>query len=350
MKLLPIKSWNGPKNRARQDSTPATRLPPVRLLPSSFKLQRSAFSVQPSSRGFTLVELLVVIAIIGMLVALLLPAVQAAREAARRAHCANNLKQIGLAMNAYMSSHTTFPSGYICPSHNADTSSSWCRRSPTEYCRAPWTALILPYVEETNRYNLLDFTKPFTTAAFTVAAPNDRADGLVPVYRCPSTTVESVYLPNDANPSYVGVQGGGEPDCYTDPYKLGAKPRQFYINGLLYHNSGITAGHVRDGMSNVLLVGESRYVVVSWLTSGKVQKDAFGMPTTLAGAHHQINFYELPTPDHRSSGTFGSHHPAGCQFVLADGSVHFLYDEIDNEVFRALGQRSDGFPHGGLPE
>lgn len=294
----------------------------------------------PSQQGFTLVELLVVIAIIGVVVALILPAVQSAREAARRVQCANNLKQLALALRVYESSLGTFPSGHLCISRNANASSTWCRKSPVEYCRAPWSALILPYLEQKNLHKQLDFRKPFTTSTFAVPAPNSQGDVPLTVFRCPSNITAAAYVPR-TNPSYLGVQGGGEPCCWTDPYRGGDRPRQFYINGMLYHNSRVSGVDVGDGMSNVLLVGETRYAVYSWLSSAKVEPD-WAMPTMLAGAHHQINLFPVKPAGWYSSRTFGSFHHGGCYFALADGSVHFLHQNMDNLVLRKLGARNDG--------
>src|SRR6187401_2953762 len=117
----------------------------------------------PSLRGFTLVELLVVIAIIGVLVALLLPAVQAAREAARRMRCGNAIKQIALACHNYESAFVTLPPGGIVNYRSgvAVTETNFCTVGDANTF-APWTVLILPYVEEGNLYNQFDFSKTFT--------------------------------------------------------------------------------------------------------------------------------------------------------------------------------------------
>ncbi len=296
--------------------------------------------IQNPKSAFTLVELLVVITIIGILIALLLPAVQAAREAARRLQCQNNLKQIALAMHSYLEVTGGFPSGYISTSRHVDSTDSWCKRTPVEYCKAPWSVLILPYLEQGNLYDRFEFHRDFTTAGGEVPSPNGEHVQPLAVYTCPSSPHDR----DSARASYLGVQGGGDPACWTDP---GGGQRQFYVDGLLYHNSHVSDGEVRDGFSNVLLIGETRYAPNTWANSAKVEPN-WAVPMLLAGAHEQINLYPMGiTGWHISSRTFGSHHSAGCQFALADGSVHFLSESIDNAVFRGLGQRASGRPVGG---
>lgn len=187
------------------------------------------FACRRARSGFTLVELLVVIAIIGILVALLLPAVQAAREAARRMQCSNNMKQIALALHNYHDTYKTFASGHVLT--NIPPGPTGCYTgSPQTFPGAPWTALILPYIEQGTIYDQLDFRFPFPRAMAVVASPPLTAPNVVPlttplsVYRCPSlpTMPFPWAIPATANtglaplgdPSkltlcYFGCMGGG---------------------------------------------------------------------------------------------------------------------------------------------
>ena len=296
----------------------------------------------PKRHGFTLIELLVVIAIIGILIALLMPAVQAAREAARRVECANHLKQIALGLNQYASVMECFPSGHISVTRKIQLGrNDWCRRNPTEYCRAPWTVMVLPFLEEQNLHDKFNFSRPFAAASGPMPAPNGKHVMPMPIYHCPSSKRSS----ETTVPSYVGVQGGGYPPCYTRPY--GAW-RMFWQNGMMYHNSRVMPAHVTDGMSNTLLVGETRYVSNTWAHSAKVEP-YWGVPMVVAGTWYQINI--LPENYwgwNYQSYNFGGYHEGGCFFALADGSVHFIAETIDLELFRGLGQRDDGNKAGGF--
>lgn len=166
-------------------------------------------------RGFTLVELLVVIAIIGVLVALLLPAVQAAREAARRTKCVNQMKQLALACHNYHDTLGTLPSGGINVSTIPTTTSNWCSTGKVEDSRAPWSVLILPFMEDNALYEKFDFGRQFTSTSNLIGyAQNDALFKLNnPKFQCPSDP-NSNRAANNTN--YFGVQGGGpNPVCST---------------------------------------------------------------------------------------------------------------------------------------
>ncbi len=162
-------------------------------------------------QAFTLVELLVVIAIIGILVGLLLPAVQQAREAARRMQCSNNVKQTALACHNYESTFKTFPAGgivtYTAAALNGLNSSNFCSRG-SDRTQAPWSVLILPYLEESNLYNQFDFTRLFTGSSNVPGqAPNTTLFFVnMKKYQCPSDP-NSTSTTNNSN--YLGVQGAG---------------------------------------------------------------------------------------------------------------------------------------------
>jgi prepilin-type N-terminal cleavage/methylation domain-containing protein len=317
-------------------------------------------------RGFTLVELLVVIAIIGILIALLLPAVQAAREAARRVQCANNLKQLGLALHNYHAAHGSFPPGYL--SQKGTAASDWCYSdSACKNHLAPWTVLVLPFIEETARYHEFDFKKTFTSTSHcpadgSYASQNHKAwEKPLAKYQCPSDP-DSASDINNIN--YLGVQGGGpyaSADCRYNS-------RVLFFNGLLFHNSKMKISHIEDGSSNVFLLGETKYIPTyphrpdqktygGWASGARLDGSGTN-PYSLAAVVLQINsipgsggkpntvvadmYYEM-------SKIFGSFHPGGCQFAMGDASIHFVSENADLTVLQQMAVRGDGQPLQGLP-
>ncbi len=317
--------------------------------------------------GFTLVELLVVIAIIGVLVGLLLPAVQSAREAARRMQCSNNVKQASLACHNYESTFRSFPAGGIVsytPAALASmTNANFCTIG-SDRTQAPWTVLILPFLEETNLYNQFDFTRTFTGSS-NIPGQQPNADLFrvnMRKYQCPSDPNSQ---PTINNGNYLGVQGGGPPTgvgsalCSTQ-----GGQRAFFKNGVIYANSRTRIGEVTDGTTNTFLIGESRYMPTpsmrgdgfhaGW-SSGLKADNAFAVPVTFAAAVLQINAQRdcgigIADCFNFVSRLFGSRHVGGCQFGLCDGSVQFVSQNIDINVYRQLAIRDDGLPIGGYSD
>ena len=218
---------------------------------SSFK-RDSVRKCYPSA-GFTLVELLVVIAIIGMLVGLLLPAVQSAREAARRMQSVNNLKQIGLGMHNYESALRTFPSGYVSNSHLLGADSLTLDAAPGW----AWGALLLPYLEQSSLQSQLDFnlhcwhpandllTKTRVPVYLNPAAINYEGDAVI-------TDDAGSIMARFGRSHYVGNSGQDEAWGYSPPV---LDWRQI-ASGPLYRNSRVRVSEVTDGLSNTVFVGE----------------------------------------------------------------------------------------------
>ena len=302
--------------------------------------------------GFTLIELLVVIAIIGTLIALLLPAVQAAREAARRAQCSNNLKQIGIALSSYHDAHGVFPPGY-CSYYKIDGSDAGYAEDDIGPGWA-WGAMILPQLEQRNLHDAINFELNLTYAANTTAqylrttfylCPSDTTKELIPVRDEANTT--TVYEVGGAN--YVGMYGLGE---------IGEAPGAG--NGMFFRNSKIGFSNLTDGSSSTLAVGERShnlsYVTWTGRTVGgwlfKTSSFEGGTDQFAADPEEAFTMFLGPvglddgprTPNHPQAHVedYWSRHPGSVNFLFADGSVHSIKNSISTTVYRALGTRSGG--------
>ena len=208
--------------------------------------------VDRQSTGFTLVELLVVITIIGVLIALLLPAVQAAREAARRMQCANNLKQLGLGLHVYLDSNGCFPPASLVDMSELPTNNA------VHYNRISLHARILPYLEQRGVYDLINFNKTCDDGS------NQQARRVkIAAFLCPSfDQAASVEDPLEWTTHYYGVMGTSGTNLWTNaPYPAdewypGEASRYTSTNGVMYRNSAISMASITDGSSNTLLMGE----------------------------------------------------------------------------------------------
>jgi prepilin-type N-terminal cleavage/methylation domain-containing protein len=298
-----------------------------------------------SLAGFTLVELLVVIAIIGVLVAMLLPAVQAAREAARRMQCGNNLKQMGVAMHNYHDVHRAFPAG-------------WNEAGPS-ITTAPnlfgWGTFILPYMEQQSIYDRFDFNISLNQA------PNINWIGqVIDTYRCPSDNsplVDSTAgfgsyfpaIPAHARTSYV-ASGANFALC---DYKENEKS----ITGVFYRNSATRIRKILDGTSKTLMVGErtGREADVNLGSFGDAYWSGVrgqimnGLSCysaqVIAGTQFRAGSDYIYSPilnNPQSHDGFSSVHAGGIQMLLCDGSVHFLSDETADIIVQNLVDKADG--------
>lgn len=341
------------------------------------------------SRGFTLIELLVVIAIIAVLIALLLPAVQAAREAARRTQCKNNLKQFGLALHNYHDATNSFPPGWVAAPNRTQAElggNMW-----------GWGTFILPYIDQTAVYNACNFSRGFlggmdAAGANVLESTGNALHGpemtALPVFRCPSDRGLNAVSLRQAGGSgrihvigtrsnYPGVNGGALADR-TFPSFLNEQ------GGTFGGNSKIGIRNMVDGTSNTVVVGERKFFELSgrrvgtstiWagvrnalpgttifgnsvaFTVGNMVSKINQIPGISGGgssaeaAHCCFGLNDAGQIEGGGSGQlladstwhgFSSDHTGGAQFLLGDGSVRFISENVDMTTYQRLGLVADG--------
>jgi prepilin-type N-terminal cleavage/methylation domain-containing protein/prepilin-type processing-associated H-X9-DG protein len=316
--------------------------------------------------AFTLIELLVVIAIIGILIALLLPAVQKVRAAAGRIKCANNMKQQGIALHHYHDIYGSFPNGMV----NDD------EKPPAGYHPEwSWMTLTMEFYEEGNLYREADdyahrgHPKDGYYNAFGDLGqpPNPAVSTVVILWTCPADTRTDLTGPGitDAGKhitvaftEYLGINGTEAPKLFNNAYLKGG-------DGILFHMSRVRIAEITDGTSNTLMVGErppSADLNFGWWF-GSDGRDEHGTGEGTLGGKDQEFFlsvlskspptgFNCPQPrlglqpgdinDNCDQGHFWSLHSGGANFLLADGSVHFLNYSIDPTTFLYLCVRNDG--------
>jgi prepilin-type processing-associated H-X9-DG protein/prepilin-type N-terminal cleavage/methylation domain-containing protein len=308
-----------------------------------------------SPTGFTVIEVLVVVAIIGLMVALLLPAVNAAREAARRAQCVNNLKQMGLAMHSFHGTTGKFPAGYSVKG-----------LPPQDDGMTPgfgWGVFLLGSLEQQSLYNSFNFdlwlVQPEQKTALSVR---------LSVYTCPSSEsptsdpYNQAIMISDRLPvsHYVASAGQFQPYSRSD-----SRPTRIVGvgSGVFYLNSRTSAPEITDGLSQTLMVGERSRNVASATWIGV---PAFNVPLCTNGTWpirscdsdmylvfgrtggplwngpDSVWFFHTPNSLTMGVDGFASRHPGGCNFLFCDGSVRFIKDQVQQSVFNALATRNGG--------
>ena len=296
-----------------------------------------------SNRGFTLIELLVVISIIGVLVALLLPAIQAAREAARKTTCKNNLRQIGVAMHNFETAFGHLPPGY-------------------QYLEGPqgnmrgysWGAWLLPFMELTNLHDQLDFNKPVFDQVNAAARVQH-----IKTLLCPTDDISPTGFVNMGDEMYAMacyVANFGTPDLDDDQDQtrgqfnpLGPFDSRW---GPFYRNSATKLAEITDGTTHTLMVGERQNG--PFRVTG-VHNNHFEYETTWIAAvrdisdpsddhGHMVLFHTGHTPNHPLSDDrdVSAPHSGVAQFLMCDGSVHAVAETVDLDVYRAWGTMNLG--------
>jgi len=309
-------------------------------------------------RGFTLIELLVVIAIIGILIALLLPAVQAAREAARIMQCSNHLKQMGLAWYNHVDAYGYLPGGGWGAEWVGDPDRGSGKRQP-----GGWIYVTLPYMEQSQLHDLGQgepTSRKWALAAQMIATPlsfvncpSRRAAITYPMYpthhNSTHTSVASrtdyAACAGDANwsepysPEPTTIEEGDSPSFHWTPHPE--------YNGVSFERSEVTIAEVSDGTSNTYMVGE-KYLNPDHYATGADPSDDWSMYSGHQDDQYRVTPLIYPpmrdTPGVLNRCSFGSNHAATWQVVLCDGSVRAISFTIDKEVHRRLGNRKDGLP------
>ncbi|MFO0808717.1 MAG: DUF1559 domain-containing protein [Gemmataceae bacterium] len=254
-------------------------------------------------RGLTLIELLVVLAVIGVLVGVLLPAVQKVREAASAARCKNNLHQIGLALHGYLAAFGTFPPGGV----------EWRPPGNATKRQLAWSVYLLPYLEQDGLFRRLDLTTPFDSSQNAAAAAT-----VLPVYLCPTAVRESPLSQGRGACDYGGLIGERIASPNNPP------------KGAMIYDRAFTVADITDGTSTTIFVGEdTHWLEMQWMNGANLFDQAFAI-------NRRLPFENDLTSDHAS----------GVHVLFGDGSARFLRETLDLPILAALCTRAGGEPAG----
>ncbi len=321
------------------------------------------------SHGFTLVELLVVIAIIGILIALLLPAVQGARESGRRIQCGNNFKQVGVAMHVYHTANGKFPKGTT--NHTSTNYEGWS-----------WAISILPYLEEDSTLNKIDFSDDGFVGSTNQNNKTLMNGAIIPVFGCPSSPCPQFQLEwNAGHNIHIGtmvaiagaigdLSGDDRHDTFAETWKNHA------WNGVLHAHSETSIKDIKDGTTNVFMVGETSdwgrspsnpdspydcrgmfphgwWIGADRQAPDKPAGDRRVFNTTVINTR-PLNSKVCDTADYANASHAGTNydnqvpiqsaHLGGAHLLFSDGSVHFLAETIEFDLYKMLAIRDSGQP------
>jgi prepilin-type N-terminal cleavage/methylation domain-containing protein/prepilin-type processing-associated H-X9-DG protein len=319
----------------------------------AFSRPRRQRSLRRTRTGFTLIELLVVIAIIGVLIGLLMPAVQQIREAARRVQCANNLKQLALGCINHHTQTRQLPTGGWGWSWNGDPD-----RGINRYQPGGWGFNILPYIEQSTLYNLGSGLPP----AQKQVAIAQRISMPLHLFNCPSRRPCRAW-PNADNHTYwdcvavtqlgrmdYAANIGNQPhdEFFAGPPSLADGDSPSYnwpstagLSGVIFQRSEFSLTDITRGTSNTYLVGE-KYLNPDSYTTGLDTADNENLYTGFDNDNSRCTYYP-PLRDRRGYANtfcFGSAHPAGLNMAYCDGSVQFILFSVDPQVFAQAGSRN----------